>query len=86
MWVHAATARALLVESGLPTRLWAEAMRFSVWLHNRSFTTAVEDKSKTPIELATGSIPDLSLLSTWGTKILVKDLKAGKLGVRTVEG
>jgi hypothetical protein len=85
MAYHVATARALLIQSGLPPRLWAEAIRFSVWLHNRSFTTAVQSL-KTPYEIVTGRKPSLVNLRPWGSKILVKNLGAGKLESRVREG
>ncbi|KAJ2929484.1 hypothetical protein H1R20_g7604, partial [Candolleomyces eurysporus] len=85
MGVHVSTARALLIQSKLPTFLWAEAIRFSVWLHNRQFTTSVPTL-KTPFEIVTGKKPDLSTLHPWGAKVLVKDLKAGKLQSRVREG
>ncbi|PPQ84116.1 hypothetical protein CVT24_002084 [Panaeolus cyanescens] len=78
MGVHATTARALLLESGLPRSLWAEAVSFSCWLHNRSFMSANPDY-RTPYEVGTGIKPDLSLLRTWGSFILVKDLNADKI-------
>ncbi|KAJ2921694.1 hypothetical protein H1R20_g15407, partial [Candolleomyces eurysporus] len=85
MGVHVSTARALLLQSKLPTFLWAEAIRFSVWLHNRQFTTSVPTL-KTPYEIVTGNKPNLSTLHPWGAKVLVKDLKAGKLQSRVREG
>ncbi|KAJ2929032.1 hypothetical protein H1R20_g8057, partial [Candolleomyces eurysporus] len=85
MGVHVSTARALLLQSRLPTRLWAEAIRFSVWLHNRQFTTSVPTL-KTPLEIASGERPNLSAIQPWGSKILVKDLNAGKLQSRMREG
>ncbi|RXW13588.1 hypothetical protein EST38_g12267 [Candolleomyces aberdarensis] len=61
MGVHVSTARALLIHSRLPTCLWAEAIRYSVWLHNRQFTSAVPTL-KTPLEISTGARPNLSNL------------------------
>ncbi|PPQ84652.1 hypothetical protein CVT24_006859 [Panaeolus cyanescens] len=78
MGVHAATARALLLESNLPSSLWAEAVNFSCWLHNRSFTVS-NSNFLTPYEVGTGIKPDLSLLRTWGSFVLVKDFKASKI-------
>ncbi|PPQ82237.1 hypothetical protein CVT24_012925 [Panaeolus cyanescens] len=78
MGVHATTARALLLESGLPQSLWAEAVNFSCWLHNRSYTST-NPNFCTPYEIGTGIKPNLALLRTWGSFILVKDLHAGKL-------
>ncbi|TFK33174.1 hypothetical protein BDQ12DRAFT_574237, partial [Crucibulum laeve] len=75
----------LLLQSGLPTKLWAEAICFSIWLHNCSYTLAV-DTLKTPHQLATGEKPDLSLLHCWGSKVLVKNLDAGKLESCVHEG
>ncbi|RXW15151.1 hypothetical protein EST38_g10703 [Candolleomyces aberdarensis] len=85
MGVHVSTARALLLQSRLPTCLWAEAIRFSVWLHNRQFTTSVPTL-KTPLEIASSERPNLGAIQPWGSKILVKDLNAGKLDSRVREG
>ncbi|KAJ2911382.1 hypothetical protein MD484_g9032, partial [Candolleomyces efflorescens] len=85
MGVHVSTARALLIQSGLPTRLWAEAICFSVWLHNRQITTAVPTL-KTPFKISTGKRPNLANLQPWGSKVHVKDLNAGKLESRIREG
>lgn len=75
---HLEGARAMLIQSQLPTTLWAEAVRHSVWLRNRAPTRAL-DGNKTPLEMATGEKPDLSELHEWGSVIWVKILNAGKL-------
>ena len=50
--------RAMLHESKLPRPLWGEAVRHAVWLKNRTPTKALE--GGTPLEAATGKVPDLS--------------------------
>jgi hypothetical protein len=82
---HLDLARALLDDSGLPKDLWAEAVRHGVWLRNRVPTRAVPT-GKTPFEMGTGERPDLSNLHQFGCTAWVKNLKAGKLDPRTVEG
>ncbi|KAJ2929179.1 hypothetical protein H1R20_g7916, partial [Candolleomyces eurysporus] len=75
MGVHVSTAHALLIQSKLPTSLWAEVICFSVWLHNRQFTTSVLTL-KTPYKIVTRSKPNLLMLHPWEAKVLVKDPKA----------
>jgi hypothetical protein len=52
--------RAILHASGLPKRLWGEALCHMVWLKKRTSTAAVA--SKTPHEVVTGTKLDLSKL------------------------
>ena len=75
---------ALLLASGLPRSLWAEAMSHSVWLQNRSATRAL--KGKTPYEMVKGVKPYLGGLQELAAAAYVKDLKAGKLDPRAVKG
>ena len=75
---HLECARAMIFQSGLTAALWAEAVRHSVWLRNRSPTRAL-DGNITPHEFGTKQKPDLSNLREWGSVCWVKILNAGKL-------
>jgi hypothetical protein len=59
---HLQNARAMLIQAKLPGFLWAEAIRHSVWLRNRTYTSSLPE-SKTPYEMATGTKPDLTVLA-----------------------
>jgi hypothetical protein len=83
---HLNCARAMLIQSGMPNFLWAEAIRHSVWLRNRSYTRAPLNGGKTPHESSTGNKPDLSNLIEWGSRVWVKVLGVKKLEPRAVEG
>lgn len=74
--------RAMLHSSGLPRQLWAEAVRHTVWLKNRTSTRALE--GRTPYEVTYGKRPNLLNLPEWGTKVHTK--KPGKLASRVVVG
>ena len=76
--------RAMLHESGLPRSLWGEAVRHAVWLKNRTPTKALD--GATPLEVATGKVPDLSRVRPWGSRIWVRVEAGDKLGGRVVEG
>jgi hypothetical protein len=85
---HAEQTRAMLIESGLPKFLWAEGWRHSIWLRNRSPTSALPN-FKTPMEAATKKKPNLSKLLAWGTTIWLKvkgakDLERHAIEVRFV--
>jgi hypothetical protein len=60
--------RAMLVDSGFPHKLWAEAAVTANYLRNRS---PVSDKAKTPWELLFKSQPDVSHLRVFGAKAYV---------------
>jgi Reverse transcriptase (RNA-dependent DNA polymerase) len=81
---HAECARAMLIASGLPKFLWAEAWLHSVWLRNRAPTRALREK-KTPFEMGTGTKPDLSDLREWGCTAWVKRMDANKLEPKAEE-
>jgi len=75
---------AMLHESGLPRSLWGEAVRHAVWLKNHTPTKALD--GATPLEVATGKIPDLSCVHPWGSRVWVRTEGGDKLGGRVVEG
>jgi len=56
------SARTMLVESQLPEALWAEAVNTSVYVNNRVLRKGAQ---KTPYELWSGRIPNLSNLHTF---------------------
>ena len=57
-------ARSMLCHAKLPLEFWAEACSTAAYLHNRSPTTAL--KEKTPFESLFGRIPDISHLKVFG--------------------
>jgi hypothetical protein len=74
----------MIIQSGQPNFLWAEAIRHSVWLRNRAITRAIPE-GKTPHEVATGERPNLAGLLEWGSRIWVKKLDVQKLEPRALE-
>ena len=82
---HLDGARAMMEAAKLPKNLWAEAINYHVWIHNRTTTCALLKQPKTPIEIATGQKPDLSGIHPWGCKVWVKRLDVGKLDPRAEE-
>ena len=77
-------ARAILHHSGLPKNLWAEAIRFAVWLKNRASTRALGNDI-TPFEKLYGDKPNLSSVPEWGQSIWVHTGTGSKLDARGVE-
>ncbi|KAJ6715423.1 hypothetical protein OIU85_026875 [Salix viminalis] len=57
-------ARAMMAEKEMPTVFWAEVVNVSVYLQNRSYTSAVE--KKTPFEVFTGRKPGVKHLRVFG--------------------
>ena len=57
-------ARSMLYHAKLPLEFWAEACSTAVYLHNRSPTTALKDK--TPFESLFRRRPDISQLKVFG--------------------
>ena len=82
--VLVAHARALLLDSGLPKFLWKEAVKYAMWVRNR--TTTHELEGKTPYEAFYGTKPDISDIHLWGSRVWVRNLNAGKLDSRGREG
>ena len=76
--------RAMLIDSGLPKFLWLEAMKFAMWIRNRTTTRAL--KGQTPFGALYGVKPNISGIHLWGSRIWVRNLTAGKLEPRGREG
>lgn len=70
-------SRALLIGSGLPKHLWAEAFNHFVWIRNRVPHRALQGRS--PYEFVHGSKPNLGGIQAFGATVWVKDLEANKL-------
>ena len=77
-------ARAMLIDSGLPTFLWKEAIRFSMWIRNRTTTHHLD--GRTPCEVLYGVKPEIGGIHLWGSRVWVRSLTAGKLDPRGREG
>ncbi|CAI5501051.1 unnamed protein product [Closterium sp. Naga37s-1] len=78
--------RTLLVDSGLPSRLWGEALMWVVWIKNRVTHSALP-ASITPMEAWSGQKPHVGMARIWGcmgSVILHGHEKGGKLDARTV--
>ena len=56
--------RSMIYQAGVPLDFWAEACNTAIYLHNRSPTIAVKDK--TPYECLFGTKPDISHLRVFG--------------------
>lgn len=79
------SARAMLLESGLPDRLWGEAINTAVYLKNR--LTNKRTANQTPYELFHGRAPDYSHLIEFGQQVHVLDKGSNlsKFQQKTVE-
>jgi len=77
-------ARAMLIDSGLPKYLWKEAVKYSMWIRNRTTTHHLD--SRTPYEVLYGIKPEIGDIHLWGSRVWVRSLTAGKLDPRGREG
>jgi hypothetical protein len=77
---------AMLQDSGLPPRFWAEAMMTFMYLRNR--TPTVPNEGKTPFELFYGMKPDVGHICTFScvAKVSLPRETLGKLDDRAVMG
>ncbi|CAI7932183.1 unnamed protein product, partial [Closterium sp. NIES-54] len=78
--------RTLLVDSGLPARLWGEALMWVVWVKNRVTHSALP-ASITPMEAWSGHKPHVGMARIWGcmgSVMLHGHEKDGKLDARAV--
>ena len=73
-------ARAMLIDSGLPKFLWKEAVKFSMWVRNRTTTHHLD--GRTPYEVLYGEKPAIGDIHLWGSRVWVRSLTAGKLDPR----
>ena len=76
--------RALLIDSGLPKFLWKEALKYAMWIRNRTTTHLLN--GMTPYEAFYGVKPDIGDVHLWGSCVWVRDLTMGKLDPRGREG
>ncbi|GKD95173.1 retrotransposon protein, putative, ty1-copia subclass [Tanacetum coccineum] len=74
--------RCLLIQSGLPNTLWAEATCTVAYLINRSPSTAIE--KKTPMEMWSGHPSDYRMLRIFSC-VAYSHVKQGKLEPRAVK-
>lgn len=77
-------ARAMLIDSGLPKYLWKEAVKYSMWIRNRTTTHHLD--GRTPYEVLYGVKPEIGYIHLWGSWVWVRSLTAGKLDPRGREG
>lgn len=79
-------ARCLLLQSGLSHKFWAEAVNAANYIRNRSPTKALD--GKTPFEVLTGKIPDVTHLRVFGSAVFIlnKDPNIGKFDSRGMPG
>ncbi|CAI5980829.1 unnamed protein product [Closterium sp. NIES-64] len=78
--------RTLLVDYGLPARLWGEALMWVVWAKNRVTHSALP-ASITPMEAWSGQKPHVGMARIWGcmgSVMLHGHEKGGKLDARAV--
>jgi hypothetical protein len=61
-------ARAMLIESGLPDEMWAEAVVTANYISNRTLVSA---HGKTPLEAFYGKKPDVSHMRVFGARALM---------------
>ena len=71
-------ARTMLIASGLPPRLWAEAINCAVYISNRLPTSAL--KNSTPYEALEKEKPELGHIRVFGSDAYVYDEKAKSKG------
>jgi hypothetical protein len=69
-------ARCLLIESGLPSSFWAEAVNTANYLRNRCPSKSLN--GKTPYEMWTGKKPNLKHLRIFGSKVFCLNRSPGK--------
>jgi hypothetical protein len=73
---------ALLHQSGLLAKLWAEALQFIVWVKNWTLTKVLGNIM--PFERLTGQKPNLSEVPKWGQCVWVHTPTNSKLDVHAV--
>ena len=76
-------SRCLLIESGLPDKLWNYAVQTSAYVRNRCYSRRTK---KTPYELFTGKVPDISKLQKFGSMCFAYKQEKSKLDSRCEQG
>ena len=76
-------ARALIIESGLPKRLWTYAVMTATHIRNRCYSQRIKS---TPYGLITGVKPNVTKLHVFGTKCFPFVQNAKKLDPRSKQG
>lgn len=76
----------MIIQSGLPSSFWAEAISTANYVRNRCITKSLD--SGTPFEKWTGRRPSVAHIRTFGCKafVLNKSLEKGKFDIRGIEG
>ena len=76
--------RCMLISSGLPSSLWAEAVSYATYIRNRVLSRTGE---LTPYHFWNGKKPDLSKIRIFGSRAFIRDtLVSSKLEARSQEG
>ena len=76
-------ARCLLLEAGLPKKLWTYAVKASAYIRNRCYNPRL---GKTPFEALTGEKPSLANMHTFGTICYAYLQNKKKLDARCEKG
>ena len=76
-------ARCLLLEAGLPKKLWTYAVKASAYIRNRCYNPRL---GKTPFEALTGEKPNLANMHTFGTICYAYLQNKKKLDARCEKG
>jgi hypothetical protein len=78
------SVRCMLISSGLPPTLWAEAVTYTTYIRNRVLSRTIKI---TPFESWNGRKPNMSDLRIFGTRAFVRiPDTTTKLGARSQEG
>lgn len=75
--------RCLLIESGLPDKLWNYAIQTSAYVRNRCYNRRTK---KTAYELFTGNVPNISKLQRFGSVCFAYKQEKGKMDSRCEQG
>ena len=68
--------RSMMSRATLPLSFWGFALETAAFILNRVPTKSI---AKTPYEIWTGRVPNLSFLKIWGCEVFVKKLMSDKL-------
>ena len=79
--------RGMLKTAGLDNKWWGRAIITAAYVKNRGLTSSNQE-NKTPYELFTGKVPDVSLLRVFGCQVYVHndEQNRGKLDDRAIPG